>query len=75
LTGTGAYLSPRKRLPGQLSRFLFTRGLWLIFLELVVVRCLDWQFSFGYHLTLLIVLWALAWSMIALSALVHLSAS
>ena len=46
LTGTGAYLSLRKQSQAQLSRFLFTRGLWLIFLELVVVRCLGWQFNF-----------------------------
>lgn len=38
----------------------------------MVVRCLGWQFNFDYHLTLLIVLWALGWSMIVLSALVHL---
>jgi uncharacterized membrane protein len=75
LTGTGAYLSLRKQLPAQLSRFLLTRGLWLIFLELVVVRSLGWQFNFDYHLTLLIVLWALGWSMIVLSALVYLPTS
>ncbi|HTG29011.1 MAG TPA: heparan-alpha-glucosaminide N-acetyltransferase domain-containing protein [Methylomirabilota bacterium] len=75
LTGTGAYLSLRKQSPAQLSRFLFARGLWLIFLELVVVRFLGWQFNFDYRLTLLIVLWALGWSMIVLSALVFMPAS
>jgi len=75
LTGTGACLSLRKQSPAQLSRFLFTRGLWLIFLELLVVRCLGWQFNFDYRLTLLIVLWALGWSMIVLSALVYMPAS
>jgi uncharacterized membrane protein len=75
LTGTGAYLSLRKQSQSQLSRFLFTRGLWLIFLELVVVRCLGWQFNFDYRLTLLIVLWALGWSMIVLSALIYMPAS
>ncbi len=53
LTGTGAYLSLRKKSKRQLSWFLFTRGLWLIFLEVVVVRCLGWQFNFDYHLMLL----------------------
>jgi uncharacterized membrane protein len=72
LTGTGAYLSLRKKSKGQLSRFLFTRGLWLIFLEVVLFRCLGLQFNFDYHLTLLDVLWALGWAMIVLSALVHL---
>ena len=72
LTGTGAFLSRRKKSTRELSRFLFTRGLWLIFLELVVSRGFGWQFNFDYHLTILIVLWALGWSMIALSALVYL---
>jgi uncharacterized membrane protein len=36
LTGTGAYLSLAKKGKRELSRFLFTRGLWLIFLELTV---------------------------------------
>jgi uncharacterized membrane protein len=75
LTGTGAYLSLRKKSKRELSRFLFTRGVWLIFLELTVTRCLGWQFNFDYHLTLLLVLWALGWAMIVLSALVYLPAS
>ena len=75
LTGTGAYLSLGSKSKRQLSQFLFTRGLWLIFLELTVTRSLGWQFNFDYHLTLLLVLWALGWSMIVLSALVYLPAS
>lgn len=72
LTGTGAYLARRRRSTAELSRFLFTRGLLLIVLEVTVVRCLGYQFNFDYRLTLLIILWALGWSMIALAALVHL---
>jgi uncharacterized membrane protein len=72
LTGTGAYLSLRKKSKPELSKFLFTRGVWLIFLELTLFRCLGLQFNFDYHLTLLDVLWALGWAMIVLSALVHL---
>src|ERR1700729_188085 len=64
LTGTGAYLSLCKKTKRELSRFLFSRGLWLIFLEVGVVRCLGWQFNFDYHLALLNVLWALGWAMI-----------
>src|SRR5580698_10978685 len=58
LTGTGAYLSLRKKSKSELSRFLFVRGLWLILLELVVVRCLGWWFNFDYNVTGLAVLWA-----------------
>ena len=70
-TGTGAYLSLRRKPAGELSRFLFTRGLWLIFVELVILRCLGYQFNADYRVTMLLVLWALGWSMIVLSALVH----
>ncbi len=72
LTGTGAYLSLRRKSKRELSRFLFTRGLWLIFLELVPLRCLGFQFNFDYHVTMLFILWALGWAMIALAALVYL---
>jgi uncharacterized membrane protein len=75
LTGTGAYLSLRKRTKPELSRFLFTRGLWLIFLDLVLFRCLAVQFNVDYRTTIITVLWALGWAMIVLSALVHLPAS
>jgi uncharacterized membrane protein len=72
LLGTGAFLSLRKQTKRELSRFLFTRGLWLIFLELTLFRCLAVQFNFDYHVTIINVLWALGWSMIVLSALVYL---
>jgi len=72
LTGTGAYLSLRSKSKRELSRFLFTRGLWLIFLELVPLRILGFQFNFDYHVTMLFILWGLGWAMIVLSALVYL---
>ena len=75
LMGTGAYLSLRRRSKRELSWFLFTRGLWLIFVEVVPLRCLGWQFNFDYHLTMLTVLWALGWAMIVLSALVYVPPS
>ncbi len=75
LTGTGSYLSLRRRSRGELAGFLLTRGLWLIFLDLVVARCLAYQFNFDYRVTMLLVLWALGWAMITLAALVRLPAS
>jgi uncharacterized membrane protein len=71
LTGTGAYLT-RARMPRTaLSRFLLTRGLWLIFLELIVMR-FALQFNVDYQVTVITVLWALGWSMIVLAGLVWL---
>jgi len=72
LMGTGAFLSGTRKTKRELSWFLFTRGVWLIALELTVVRCLGFQFNFDYQVTLLVVLWALGWALIALSALVWL---
>jgi len=72
LTGTSAYLSLGRRPPRQLSRLLLTRGLWLIVLEVTVVRGVAYQFNVDYRVTVLLVLWALGWSMIALAALVYL---
>ncbi|MGI9091171.1 MAG: DUF1624 domain-containing protein, partial [Gemmatimonadaceae bacterium] len=66
LTGTGAYLALRRRGTSNLSHFLWMRGLWLIFLEVTVMRFF-WQFNVDYSVTLLTVLWALGWSMIALA--------
>jgi uncharacterized membrane protein len=71
LTGTGAYLSLRRKSPAELSHFLATRGAWLIFLEIVVMRCLAYQFNVDYRVTMLLVLWALGWAMITLAILVR----
>jgi uncharacterized membrane protein len=72
LVGTGAYLSRGRRSTRELSRFLLMRGLWLIVLELTVLRCLGYQFNVDYRVTFLIILWALGWSMVTLAGLVHL---
>jgi len=72
LAGTGAYLSLRRKSKAELSRFLVTRGFWLVFLELVLVRCFGYQFNIDYRVTMLLVLWALGWSMVLLAWLVHL---
>lgn len=72
LTGVGARLSRGRRSVGELSRFLLTRGAGLIVFELLVMRCFAYQFNVDFRVTMLLVLWALGWSMIALAAFVHL---
>ena len=72
LMGTSAFLAGQRRGRAELSRFLATRGAWLIFLELVVVRCFVYQFNVDYRLTMLLVLWALGWALIALAGMVRL---
>jgi uncharacterized membrane protein len=73
LAGAGAYLSTIRRnlAPRQLARYLFTRGLWLIVLELTLVH-FGWTFNWDYHYVSGQVLWALSWSMIVLASLVFL---
>jgi uncharacterized membrane protein len=73
LAGTGAFLSTsRGKTRESLARFLVTRGLWLVFLDLFVVHTLGWWFNFDYHLLYGDVLWALGWSMVVLAGLVWL---
>jgi uncharacterized membrane protein len=51
LAGAGAWLSlGRGRSRAELSRYLVTRGAWLILLELTVARW-GWQFNFDYGYT------------------------
>ena len=71
--GLGVYLWwQRGRTKGQLSRYLATRGLWLVFLEVTVMR-LAYNFDFAQsYPILLIVLWALGGCMIVMSVLVWL---
>ena len=72
LTGTGSWLARKSKSSGELSRYLATRGAWLIVLELFVIRTTSYQLNFDYHVTILLILWALGWSMIALALLVRL---
>ena len=67
LAGTGACLSlNRGKSKPDLRKFLITRGIWLIILELTLVR-FGWFFNFDYSLIIVQVIWAIGWSMIFLS--------
>jgi len=72
LAGVSAYLyGTSGRTVADVSRFLLTRGLWLIVIEFTVVR-LGWFFSLNLHLFFAQVIWALGVSMVVLSGLVYL---
>jgi uncharacterized membrane protein len=72
LAGTGVYLYGRNRTKGQLSRFLWTRGLWFIALELTVMR-FAYNFNFSPRfLILLLILWIFGICMVAMAALVYM---
>jgi uncharacterized membrane protein len=73
LAGTGAFLSTtRGKTTQELSWFLLTRGLWLVFLEITWVGCLGWKYNFDFHAVGGAVIWAIGWSMVVLAALVWL---
>ena len=65
LAGTSAFLG--KATP----RYLLTRGVWLILLELTVIR-LFWTFNLQVTHLLAGVIWVIGWSMIVLALLVRL---
>jgi uncharacterized membrane protein len=71
--GMGAFLwYQRSRTKVELSRFLFTRGLWFILLEFTVMQ---FAYNFNFHwryLFLLLILWIFGICMIAMAALIHL---
>jgi uncharacterized membrane protein len=72
LAGTGAYLAGRRgKSKPELAWFLLTRGLWIVFLELTVVR-FSWTFDPDLRTNNAGVLWAIGWSMVALAGLVFL---
>ena len=72
LAGVSAYLyGQRGRSTAELSRFLFTRGFWLMVLEFTVVR-LGWTFDLGLDHFVTQVIWVIGASMVVLAGLVWL---
>jgi uncharacterized membrane protein len=72
LAGVSAYLVSTRTDLGELRRFLVTRGVWLIALELTVIT-FAWSFNLRYEMGLIMqVVWAIGASMVVLAALAHL---
>jgi uncharacterized membrane protein len=75
LAGISAFLyGAQGRAAGAVSRYLLTRGLWLVLIELTVVR-LGWTFHLNVTSFALQVIFAIGASMIVLAALVYLPRS
>jgi uncharacterized membrane protein len=70
LAGTAIYLSrARGKSVAEVSGYLWTRGLWLILLDISLITY-AWSFTVTYlHAG---VIWTLAWSMIAMALIVRL---
>ena len=71
LSGVSIYLQ-KKRGKVDLSSFLVKRGLWLIFIELVVLKVVIWFTLGGTFKFLLQVIWVIGVSMLVMAALVKL---
>jgi len=71
LAGTGAYLHRQKHSPLETAKFLWTRGLWLILLELTLMKFV-WAPEPFYLFTPLQVIWVIGCSMIVLGFLCFL---
>ncbi|HEY6224013.1 MAG TPA: heparan-alpha-glucosaminide N-acetyltransferase domain-containing protein [Gemmatimonadales bacterium] len=70
LAGTSAFFYGRKH--QDLSRFLLTRGAWLVLLELTVLR-VAWTFNFDFaHYEMAGVIWVIGWCMIVMAGLARL---
>jgi uncharacterized membrane protein len=74
LAGAGAAMQLARGKPKrELSRFLLTRGAWLVFLELTLVRfAVVFDLNYRAFPGMLQVIWAIGVSMMVLAALVHL---
>ena len=71
LSGTSIYLQSLRKSKKELSSFLFKRGLWLIFIELVVIN-FSWTFDFTSRVFVMQVIWAIGISMVFMGIIIRL---
>lgn len=72
LAGVGVGIAmQRGKSVAEMRRYLVTRGLWLIVLD-VIITPVGWRFSFDLTPAFALVLWSLGLSMIVLAALIGL---
>ena len=70
LAGTSIFLMGHKKSKKDLSWFLIKRGLWLVFVEVIIIT-FGWRFDPLFHLFFLQVIWAIGVSMIIVGLLVN----
>lgn len=74
LAGLSAFLVGKRKTQGDLSSFLIKRGLWLVFVEVVIIS-FGWKFDPQFRHVGLQTIWSLGMSMIVLAGLIHLPKS
>ena len=71
LAGVSAFLYGTSHTTGEVSRYLFTRGCWLVLIEFTLVR-VGWTFSLSFDHLVIQVIFAIGAAMIALAIFVYL---
>ncbi len=71
LAGTSIFLQGLRKPPAELGMLLFTRGLWLIFVEVVIIT-IAWTFDLSFNVMIMQVIWAIGISMFLMGAIIHL---
>ena len=71
LAGTSVFMIGKRKLPAELSSFLFKRGLWLVFVEIIIIN-FGWKFDINFTHIGLQTIWSLGISMIVLAGLIYL---
>ena len=71
LAGLSAFMIGKRKSPVELSVFLIKRGLWLVFVEIIIVS-LGWKFDIQFRSIGLLTIWQLGISMIVLAGLILL---
>ena len=71
LAGTSAFMVGQKKDKKSLSIWLLKRGIWLVIVELTIVK-FAWFFQLDFTNIIVAVIWALGISMIILAGFVHL---
>jgi uncharacterized membrane protein len=71
LAGLSAFMIGKRKSPNELSGFLVKRGLWLVFVEIIIIS-FGWKFDVRFRHIGLQTIWQLGISMIVLAGLIHL---
>lgn len=71
LAGTSIYLQSFRKSTAELSVFLFKRGIWLIFVEVVIIT-FAWTFDYTFHSLILQVIWAIGICMVLMGLIIRL---
>lgn len=71
LAGVSVYLMCQRKSKKEISLFLIRRGIWLVFVEVIIIT-FAWSFNPFYNILFLQVIWAIGISMIIMGLLVLL---